>query len=53
VAVSNTFSRFQVLDGCWYQKQVGFDNSVRGRTCFIIPTEVKYIACYFTRGFYH
>ena len=28
MAVSNTFSRFQVFDGCRYQKPVGFVNSV-------------------------
>ena len=27
MAVSNTFSRFQVFDGCRYQKPVGFVNS--------------------------
>ena len=27
MAVSNTFSRLQVFDGCRYQKQVGFVNS--------------------------
>ncbi len=29
MAVSNTFSRFQVFDGCRYQKQVGFVNIVK------------------------
>jgi hypothetical protein len=26
---------------------------LRGKACFIIPAEVKYTACYFTRSVYH